>query len=91
MTTKLPPVERDICGQHKGWNAHMRNGESPCPRCRQAATDYARERRHRNGESKSTLYTPAEIEEIKRQAATDARGALSIAYLSRRASRRKER
>ncbi len=89
MTAKLAPVERDICGEYKGWNAHVRNGESQCSDCLQAAADYARERRHRNGESKSKLYTKDEIAAIKQRAAFEARGALSAAQLKRRASRRR--
>jgi hypothetical protein len=88
MTVKLPPITRDICGEYKGWNAHVRNGESQCPPCLGAQATYARERRHRNGESKSTLYADDEIAAIKQQAATEARGALSVAALKRCASRR---
>lgn len=87
MNAKLDPVERDICGEYKGWNAHVRNGESQCERCLQAAADYARDRRHRLGESKSKLYTPAEIEEIKRLALADASRKTATVILTRRASR----
>lgn len=86
---KLDPVERDICGEYKGWNAHVRNGERQCDRCRRAAADYARDRRHRIGESTSKLYTAAEIEEIQRMAVMEACMNSDIATLTRRASRAK--
>lgn len=87
MSKKLEPTPRDICGEYKGWNAHVRNGESQCDRCKRAAADYARERRHRIGESTSKLYTAAEIEEIKKSAAVDAKREMATAHLRRRASR----
>ena len=87
MSQKLEPVTRDICGEYRGWNAHVRNGESQCDRCKQAAADYSRDRRHRIGESKSKLYTAAEIEDIKQSAAADAKRELATVHLKRRASR----
>lgn len=91
MSAKLAPTERDICGEYKGWNAHVRNGESQCDRCKKAAADYSRERRHRIGESKHKLYTAAEIEEIQRLAVTEAQRAAATTTLKRRASRTKSR
>ena len=89
MSAKLDPVDRDICGEYKGWNAHVRSGESQCHRCKQAAADYARDRRHRLGESKSKLYTPAEIEEIQQLAIAEARREMATVHITRRASRMK--
>lgn len=85
MDHKLPPVIRDICGEYKGWNAHQRNGESQCGLCRKAAAEYKREHRHSTGFSKSTLYTAAAIEEIKRSAVRE----FHRTTLTRRASRMK--
>lgn len=92
MRQKLGPIERDICGEYKGWNAHVRNGESQCARCLQAAADYARARRHRLGESKSTLYTAEDVALIKAQVLLDAAddaalfGAYGKAWLRERAA-----
>lgn len=91
MSEKLDPVERDVCGEYRGWNTHRRNGESQCRRCLQAAADYARDRRHRLGESTSRLYTPAEIEEVKRLATADAKREMATVHIKRRASRMKRR
>ena len=87
MSGKLAPVYRVICGEYRGWNAHNRYGEEACEPCRKAQATYARERRHRNGESKSTLYTPSQIEAIKQQAASDALLQVHTRHLTRRASR----
>lgn len=87
MTQKLPPVIRDICGEYRGWNAHQKNGEDKCAPCQKANRDYVRALRHRKGESKASLYTPAQIEEIKQQAASDALRKMHTIHLTRRASR----
>ena len=80
---KLDPVHRDICGEYKGWNAHRRHNENQCEPCKKAAADYARDRRHKTGESKSSLYTAAEIADIRRMAVIESRRET----LTRRASR----
>jgi hypothetical protein len=82
---KLPPVERKICGEYRGWNAHNRYGEEVCGPCKTAHARYARERRHRNGESKSTLYTAAQIEAIKQQAVDQALRSIHTKQLPRHA------
>lgn len=53
--TKKNPVIRDKCGSTKGWNAHQRNGEFQCPRCKKAKTDYTRDWRYRTGRTKFQL------------------------------------
>jgi hypothetical protein len=87
MSTKLDPVKREICGQHSGWNAHNRHGESQCAPCLRAKADYMLDYRRRKGLTLSRLYTPAEIEEIQRLAAVEAQRAVSTATLTRKASR----
>lgn len=87
MTSKKPATKRDICGEYRGWNTHRRYGEEVCDPCRAAQAKYAKERRHRTGESKSTLYTAAQIEAIKQQAAAEALRKMHSAQLTRRASR----
>ena len=49
----------DKCGTYAGWNQHQRRGEYACYPCKKARSEYARSRRHRNGESKGTwVYVP---------------------------------
>lgn len=52
---KKNPIIRDVCGKTAGWNQHQANGESQCPPCQQAKTDYTREWRHRTGRTKRRL------------------------------------
>jgi len=87
MSAKLDPVKRDVCGQHRGWNAHNRHGESQCASCLRAKADYMLDYRRRKGLTLSKLYTPAEIEEIKRQAAAEVLRKAGTVTLTRRASR----
>jgi len=87
MSSKLAPVKRDICGQHSGWNAHNRHDESQCTPCLRAHADYMLDYRRRKGLTLSRLYTPAEIEEIRRSAAADALRVAATITLTRRASR----
>ena len=87
MRAKLDPIERDICGQHAGWNAHNRHGEGQCAPCLRAHADYMLDYRRRKGLTLSKLYTPAEIEEIQRLAIVEAQRAARTTTLTRRASR----
>jgi len=48
------------CGTYAGWNQHQYRGTKPCDECNSAQASYMRERRVRNGDTKS-LYVPVEV------------------------------
>jgi hypothetical protein len=59
MTPGNGPSIYPDCGTYAAWNRHKAKKNTPCLQCRKAAADYARDRRHRLGESKGTwVYVP---------------------------------
>lgn len=89
VTTKLPPVTRPSCGEYRGWQAHQKAGEESCERCAGARNKYMRTYRRRTGQTLATLYTPAQIEELQREAVHAALLTLHRATLTRQGSRLK--
>lgn len=74
------------CGTYAGWNRHVYHGEKPCPECLSAQRDYARNRRRRNGESRSVLVPIVLITQAARQCDAPTSAALIGCLKGRRAT-----